>query len=376
MGECGDLVLETREQLSLKVEMISNNPVVNGLLQVTGGLLAVLDDRRRILTVNDALLHWLGLGTAQQALGMRPGEALQCIHCRDVPGGCGEGPFCENCGAAIAMALSVTRDAPAERTCAMSCRSNGGERDLYLRVHSCPLRIDGQRILLLFLQDITAEQQAGAVQRIFFHDVANTVSALCAFSELLSRRSEGDEAAVAGRIMGLARRLDTEIRLQRALAAPEQAAVRESTERVSLPQLIADMAAIMEVHASARGKRLVRPTPVPETDMRTDAAVLMRVLTNMLVNAFEATDAGGEVRLWVETGDDKVSICVWNRAFIDEKTARRIFQRNFSTKAALGRGLGTYSMKLFTERFLHGQVSFATSPTDGTTFRVTIPKGV
>ena len=34
----------------------------------------------------------------------------------------------------------------------------------------------------------------------------------------------------------------------------------------------------------------------------------------------------------------------------------RIFQRSFSTKAERGRGLGTYSMKLLGEGYLHGRV--------------------
>jgi sensor histidine kinase regulating citrate/malate metabolism len=45
----------------------------------------------------------------------------------------------------------------------------------------------------------------------------------------------------------------------------------------------------------------------------------------------------------------------------------QLFQRSFSTKAA-DRGLGTYSMKLLSERYLKGQVWFTTSLEQGTTF--------
>jgi sensor histidine kinase regulating citrate/malate metabolism len=50
----------------------------------------------------------------------------------------------------------------------------------------------------------------------------------------------------------------------------------------------------------------------------------------------------------------------------------QLFQRSFSTKGE-GRGLGTYSIKLLTERILNGKVSFTSSMDDGTTFRVLIP---
>jgi signal transduction histidine kinase len=50
----------------------------------------------------------------------------------------------------------------------------------------------------------------------------------------------------------------------------------------------------------------------------------------------------------------------------------QVFQRSFSTKGS-GRGLGTYSMKLLSERYLQGRVTFDTSPAKGTTFRAIYP---
>jgi sensor histidine kinase regulating citrate/malate metabolism len=50
----------------------------------------------------------------------------------------------------------------------------------------------------------------------------------------------------------------------------------------------------------------------------------------------------------------------------------QVFQRSFSTKGA-DRGLGTYSIKLLTERYLNGKVWFTTSPEGGTTFTCQYP---
>ncbi len=46
--------------------------------------------------------------------------------------------------------------------------------------------------------------------------------------------------------------------------------------------------------------------------------------------------------------------------------------RDSSLKGS-GRGLGAYSMKLLSERYLGGQVTFDTSPAEGTTFRAFYP---
>jgi sensor histidine kinase regulating citrate/malate metabolism len=56
-------------------------------------------------------------------------------------------------------------------------------------------------------------------------------------------------------------------------------------------------------------------------------------------------------------------------------TQLQIFNRSFSTKGG-NRGVGTYSIKLLTERYLHGKVSFISSVETGTIFKVILPKNL
>ena len=65
---------------------------------------------------------------------------------------------------------------------------------------------------------------------------------------------------------------------------------------------------------------------------------------------------------------------VHNDEAIPREVQARIFQRSFSTKAQRGRGLGTYSMKLFGERYLGGEVSFTSTPEAGTEFAIVLPR--
>ncbi len=94
----------------------------------------------------------------------------------------------------------------------------------------------------------------------------------------------------------------------------------------------------------------------------------------MAINAIEASDEDGLIKIWVEEQPDTFTIKVWNTQYIPKKIALRIFQRNFSTKEQAGRGIGTYSMKLFGEQFLQGTVSFSTSQEEGTTFSLVHPR--
>ncbi len=62
----------------------------------------------------------LGIDDLAKALGLRPGEALQCIHADDEPSGCGTTKFCSTCGAAIAIVSSLKHNKSVERICALS----------------------------------------------------------------------------------------------------------------------------------------------------------------------------------------------------------------------------------------------------------------
>lgn len=103
-----------------------------------------------------------------------------------------------------------------------------------------------------------------------------------------------------------------------------------------------------------------------------DDRLLLRVLVNMLKNAFEASEPGSEIRLWHERNGGHHLFNVWNPGKIDDDVAPRIFQRYFTTKNNHGRGLGTYSMKLIGERYMGGEVSFVSND-EGTTFTFRLP---
>ena len=78
--------------------------------------------------------------------------------------------------------------------------------------------------------------------------------------------------------------------------------------------------------------------------------------------------------LTVSEKDNKIVFAVHNTEVIPEENRSKIFQFGLSTKGE-GRGIGTYSMKLFGENYLKGKVWFSSAPGEGTTFFLAIPKG-
>ena len=126
-------------------------------------------------------------------------------------------------------------------------------------------------------------------------------------------------------------------------------------------------------HPESQGKTLIVRFPEPPLPVCTDESILVGILSNMMVNALEATMAGDTVEIAFTLGGGAPTFAVKNPGAIAEDVASRIFERSFSTKSEPGHGLGTYSMRLLGEQYLGGAVSFTTSAADGTVFRLVLP---
>jgi signal transduction histidine kinase len=138
---------------------------------------------------------------------------------------------------------------------------------------------------------------------------------------------------------------------------------------ISLAQVFQDIKDIFANNPVSKNRILALPSEFPNVNINTDSSLFLRVIGNMITNAFEETEEGEEVKLWVDILDGNISFCVHNKKPMPATIAKRIFQRNFSTKSGIGRGLGTYSMKLFGEEILGGKIDFTSAEEEGTVFR-------
>jgi signal transduction histidine kinase len=120
-----------------------------------------------------------------------------------------------------------------------------------------------------------------------------------------------------------------------------------------------------------KDKKIVLDLEEKQTVIATDRVLLRRILINLIKNALEASSAGDEITVGYKSSDSKNIIYVQNPTVMDQSVQLQVFKRSFSTKGK-GRGIGTYSVKLFVEKYLGGKVSFVSQEGEGTTFFVEI----
>lgn len=356
-----------------EISAVSHNPVLDSLLEAVHGLMAVLNENRQILALNDTLLEALGAKNLKQILGLRLGEAVHCIHAENAPGGCGTTEFCPTCGAAIAQVIALTQKHACEQLCAIEVPGENGQSNLFFRVRASPLSLAGHRYILLFLQDVSQEQRAAMLEQTFLHDLRNTATGLSLGASELAAAINGPESPLALDVLYLAERLTREIELQRCLAHSSIKNFACQPAPLLVDKLFEELARSTRHHPAYSGRKIDFAPPHPDHMLSTDLTILHRILANMIINALEAIEPGAGVKITAQRDAKRERFTVWNPGCIPPAIARRIFQRNFSTKGKLGRGLGTYAMKLLGEQLLGGQVSFTTSPEAGTCFTLELP---
>jgi signal transduction histidine kinase len=361
-------------ELERRIGVLTNNPITDTLLQAVGGLVAILDENRQILAVNQAFLDGLGCADPASVMGLRPGEALGCIHADAMPAGCGTSPHCATCGAVVSIVTALADDAADERTCVAEVRRDGGISDLVLRVRACPIDLGGERILMLVLQDATDEQRLAALEQAFYHDVNNVVQALMVAADLVGDDVDDKERRqLAARIARLVEQLNREIQLQKSLHGDAPGVLDVPLDEVVVNDVLGELRRTFLHHPAAAGKTIAVRSAEPGVEVRTDLWLLVRVLTNLVVNALEATEPGGRVEVAAEYAGGAVTFHVRNPAAIPREIQPRIFQKNFTTKSGSGHGLGAWSARMFAERLLGGDVSFTSSDRYGTDFQVRLP---
>lgn len=330
----------------------------------------VVNRHRQIVFTNE---RFMDLVPPEQrkagVLGRRPGEVLDCIHASEEEGGCGTAESCRLCGAVLAV-LASQADRADVRECRL-LRSKDSEA-LDLRLWATPVRVDGEQFSIVAALDISDEKRRQALEYIFLHDIYNVAYGLSWYTDFLRKGRPDQVEDYVNTIHLLCREMIEEIDAQRILVRAERGELALNPEQFGSLRLLQDTVELYSRHPACQERRVRVDPQAVDAGVVSDRTLLSRVLCNMLKNALEACRPGETVTAGCRAADGKIKFWVHNPGFMPREVQLQVFQRSFSTKGP-GRGLGTYSIRLLTERYLKGTVSFTSTADEGTIFRVRCP---
>jgi len=360
-----------REEVLAQRERLYRFPFLKKILDSNPNLMMILNRERQIVFASESLIKYLAVPDMDCLLALRFGEMLHCAHAVENRAGCGTTEFCKMCGAVNAT-IESQKSVEVTNECRI-LKENGDALDL--QVWATPFEIEGELFTFFSIQDKSSEKRRRSLERIFFHDVMNTIGGLYGYADLLveSVPHENEARSFAHSIFSMTESIIEDVQAQKDLMAAENNELITNNVEVDSLAILNETAASYRAHQVAQKKVIAVAPDSKAVRFNTDRTLLKRIIGNMTKNALEASRAGDTVTLSCHDREDSVLFNVHNLSFMPREAQLQIFNRSFSTKGA-GRGLGTYSIKLLTERYLKGQVSFVTSEKEGTTFTASFPK--
>jgi PAS domain S-box-containing protein len=220
-------------------------------------------------------------------------------------------------------------------------------------------------------EDITERKQ---IEKIFFHDILNTAGNLMNFAELLTDEEykvDNQKAMIA--ILGqLAQRIVDEINTHRHLLTSQKDIINLNIKKIYSLDFIQKIINSYSQADFFEERSLKISEDSVNIEFESDETILGRVLNNMIKNALEASAQGEAVILKCCSENNMICFSAHNSKWIPKDIQTQLLKRTISTKGS-GRGLGIYSMKFLTEKYLNGTIGFTSTKKEGTTFTVCYP---
>lgn len=213
------------------------------------------------------------------------------------------------------------------------------------------------------------------IERMTRHDIKNPLNALLALAQDLAT---GDNLLPAQRETLAS--MEESARFVLDLIDHSQALYRMESGTYPLEPVDLDLSALLaRVVAETRAAfgslpihvHQVAPDPVR---VRGEELLCHTLFSNLIRNAAEASPAGCEISIEIETDPDSdgVSVHIYNDGAVPEPIRATFFDKYVTHGKTRGTGIGTYSAKLMTET-QGGRIAMRTSEEAGTQITVTLP---
>lgn len=207
------------------------------------------------------------------------------------------------------------------------------------------------------------------LENIFLHDILNTAAVLKGLSEAFEEMPANRIRMMLGEV---AANITDEIQSYKLISNAEAQTLEINHEQVNLKSIIHEV--VKSLRSIQKFSNRMIEISSDDESIYTERILLRRVLINMLKNALEASSNKNKVEIsgHLIHGVGHAEFSVKNPQLIPKADQLKIFQKSFSTKGR-GRGWGTYSIKVLTEKYLQGSVSYSSQAGEGTVFTIRIP---
>lgn len=334
------------------------NSMANGLIS--------LNADGEIVTVNRQARLMFGLSPDEDAEG-KPFAEILTVHGLDLPAALRQNDMLREC--------EVIGATTAGKTLPLSLSASALTGDAGERLGAVLLFRDLSEVRALQAQVERAERLAsiGRLAAGVAHEIRNPLGSLKGFLQYFQRKLplDAQDKTYLSVMIQEVDRLNAVVSNLLEFARPKE----PTLEACDVTEILRHALTLLAQDAAAKQARIRRDFPDELPPMRLDRDQITQALLNFLLNAIQAIDADGEIRVSASVSADSGSMDITigdTGAGIAPDDLPRIFDPFFSTKKQ-GNGLGLAIAHAIIERH-RGEISVESEPGRGATFRVRLPR--
>lgn len=344
-----------------------------------------------------------------------PGELLRCVHALRTPNGCGRSSHCEACPIRNTVLDTITRrECHRDVKAPVTINCPEGLKQFTFLLQAVPIKISGEPLALLALQDITEKQrnkdklqetnqsleetlaelrktQHALVEQERYrsiatmaagiaHDFNNSLTPIQGYAGLLKRYLEprqGEEKA-----LGYLRHIERSTERAAEIVRKMRKFYKPRTEEdewavIELDSVVEEAIAATEPRWRQEAGAYDQDIDV-QTQLKSGCRILgneselHEVLTNLIFNAIDALPDGGTITISTAMQGDKAIIHVVDTGIgMSEETKQQCFDPFYTTKGPRGSGLGLAIYGII-QRHL-GTLKVESKEGEGTRFSIELP---
>ena len=350
---------------------LKKDPLLRMFQEAMPDLAMILNANRQLVYANTNLIKFLDLENLSMPLGSRLGNLLNCIHSKEEPGGCGTTKACRFCGVVNAILQSMKTGKPVVKEARISALDGKEITSYDIKIKASPLIYKEQELTIVCIKDIS-DHKLRQIEKTHISDLLNTASELSSMVSSIQKDTLDEQnLKVLETVEKVNNELLSALQLQKILPEAEAGTLQLNYGELLSVSVLYELEEQFKDQEIAKDKKLFIDPLSHHIRFRTDKQILKHILAILLDNAFEASSPGMVVKAGVKLYDKALRFCVQSRPPLTEEARHQIFQRSFSTKGS-GRGIGTYTARLLTTKYLKGKMHF-NSNEDGTSFYLEVP---
>jgi signal transduction histidine kinase len=321
-------------------------------------IMLLIDGEARVCKANTFAERFAG-STPGGLVGLSPGEAVGCRNAHIDPRGCGFSPTCQQCEMRRTLLDTFATGIGYEQVeVSLPVERKKRRQELIFQLSTGKLGLHGKAHVLVTLHDITGRKQAeqalirterlattGKLAAGIAHEINNPLGAMTDMLYLM--RQASTDAGTRERVDLMENQVQEISRITNQTLTCH----REYQERAEfgLAELLRELLQLYKAETKRNGLTLVHRLDC-EAKLMGSVGEIRQVVSNLLLNAIEATPQGGRVAVRLTDSNDwlhperrgfRITIADTGHG-IDMQHRSRLFEPFFTTKGENGTGLGLW----------------------------------